>query len=131
MVKPESIREKYRTFVQLNPSYKELLVPNSLPFERFKVYEKWKPDTVIVLFIAESPPWNESDYFYNDNSHGGLSEAVFKHLDVEGSSKTERLRKFKNQGFFLIDTIKCIFKKDGGKAIPQKLIKFSAQEVLQ
>ena len=128
---PGLIREKYKRFVQLNPEFEKLLLPDNIPFERFKVYERWKPDTVEVLLIAESPPWKESVYFYNEHSHGGLSESIFNHLGIRGESKSEKLREFRRRRLFLVDTIKCVYRKNARPSIPKKLIMFSAQEILQ
>ena len=131
VLQPGLVREKYRSFVQRNPECEKLLATDHLPFERFKVYERWKPDSVHVLFIAESPPWSKSMYFYNEHSQGGLSESVFDHLGIQGESKSHKLQEFKRRNFLLIDTIKCIFRKDVRSSIPEKLIIFSAREILQ
>ena len=131
VLQPDMVREKYRGFVQRNPEYEKLLVAGYLPFERFNVYERWKPDSIDVLFIAESPPWSESVYFYNEHSQGGLSESVFNHLGIQGKSKSHKLQEFKRRNFFLIDTIKCVFRKDVRSSIPERLIIFSAREILQ
>ncbi len=104
-----------------------------LPFVKYQVYEKWKPDRVKVLFVAESPPWKGNVYFYNENDEGrrpgGLSSNLFRLLGIEGESKSEKLSEFRRRGFFLVDTIKCIFRKDKGP-MPKKLIQFSAREIL-
>ena len=79
------------------------------PFVKFDVEKKWKPYEVKVLFIAESPPWNEKRrYFYNPNvveKRTNLRKEVLKYL------KLSSLEEFKKKGYFLVDTIKCRLKK--------------------
>lgn len=79
------------------------------PYVQFDVARKWKPDRVKVLFIAESPPWNEKRrYFYNPNvveKRINLRKEVLKYLNLSS------LEEFKKKGYFLVDTIKCRLKK--------------------
>jgi hypothetical protein len=54
--------EKYANPDRLNTDEK--------PFVTFQIEEKWKPQQVKVLFIAESPPWH--GYFYDKKSSNNL-----------------------------------------------------------
>ncbi len=127
MIDPIAVLENYRQFVDTNQKYRSAIMLDHLPFARHLVYDRWKPDEVKVLFLAESPPWNESLYFYSEKREGGLSRTLFRYLGIDGASKTEKLLEFKRRGLFLIDTLKCVFKKNVRKTIPDKLIRFSAQ----
>lgn len=132
MLNPGQILGRYEAFVRSNPEYRTSIDLSYLPLQRYRVYEKWKPDEVRVLFIAESPPWRkESVYFYNPERIGGLSEAVFKHLKFNEGSKKARLREFKRGRLFLTDTVKCVINKSRVKSIPRTLIRFSTREILQ
>ncbi len=131
MKDPGATLEKYRSFVRTDQRYRAAIVLDYLPLERYHVYDCWKPDRVKVLFLAESPPWDESIYFYNEKREGGLSRTLFHYLGIEGATKSEKLLEFKRRGLFLIDTLKCIFRKNVRKKIPDKLIRFSAQEILE
>ena len=131
MTDPEAMRTKYRRFLALHPEYKDAILPIRLPFDRFKVYQLWKPRRIKVLVIAESPPWNDTVYFYNENREGGLGQTIFQLLRIEGDSKREQLEEFRRRNYFLIDTVKCVFKKNAKRSIPKALIKYSAQEILQ
>lgn len=103
MLYPKEVLEKYRKFVELYPMYKELVVLDYLPVEYYNVYEKWKPDRVKVLFLAESPSWfDKSIHFYNESCDVGLSQAIPEYLGTKESSKTEILEEFKRRGFFMI-----------------------------
>src|SRR5439155_25849184 len=106
------IMEMYRRFVEVNQRYRAAIVLDYLPFARYRVYDRWKPDHVKVLFLAESPPWDESMYFYNGKREGGLSRNLFHYLEIDGVTKRVQLLEFKRRGLFLIDTVKCIFKKN-------------------
>jgi hypothetical protein len=137
MVDPKEVLEKYRRFAKINPKYGRGIVLDFLPFERYKVYEYWKPDPVKVLFLAESPSWHKESngelrYFYNPNSEPkGLSKTIPEYLGIDGTTKREMLEEFRRRHFFLIDTVKCIFDKKVEKPIPLELVEFSGREILQ
>jgi hypothetical protein len=131
MIDPKAVLESYRSFVETHQGYRSAIVLDFLPFARYRVYDRWKPDKVRVLFLAESPPWEDSMYFYNEEREGGLSRTLFRYLGIDGATNSQKLLKFKNRGLFLIDTLKCIFRKDVRKKIPDKLIRFSAREILE
>lgn len=130
MLDPKDILLKYKEFIECNPKYKAWVNVDYLPFERYEVYERWKPGCVKVLFIAESPPWIECVYFYNEHYEGELDSEVFKLLKLNDDNKSARLKDFK-KSFFLIDMVKCVFHKNIKKSIPNKLIRYSAQEIVQ
>src|SRR2546428_5577239 len=130
MIDPSAALEKYRRFVEVNQTYRAAIMLDYLPFARYRVYDRWKPTRVKVLFLAESPPWDESMYFYNEKQEGGLSRTLFHYLGIDKVTKREKLLEFKKRGLFLIDTLKCVFRKNLRKKIPNKLIRFSAQEIL-
>ncbi len=48
------VLEKYGKFLLDFPKHSDSLILE-LPFVKYKVYEKWKPDPVNVLLMAESP----------------------------------------------------------------------------
>jgi uracil-DNA glycosylase len=82
------------------------------PYLRFQVEEKWRPNQVKVLFVAESPPWDKERYFYKEDMTGNgtnLQKELFRYLNLNS------LAEFKDKGYFLIDSIKCRLNKRGGK----------------
>lgn len=82
------------------------------PYLRFQVEEKWKPSSVKVLFVAESPPWDKERYFYKQDMIGNgtnLQKELFRYLNLTS------LDDFKGRGYFLIDAIKCRLNKRSGK----------------
>jgi uracil-DNA glycosylase len=90
------------------------------PFLRFQVEEKWKPNPVKVLFVAESPPWDKERYFYKQDMTGNntnLQKELYRYLNLTS------LEEFKAKGYYLIDAVKCRLNKRGGKEhIPQEVI---------
>ena len=147
----------YRRYAAGRPGYGGVILPDLLPHEACEVYGRYRrPGRVKVLFVAESPPWaagreevfRPSDclrpdypYFWNacyDTGHrrgraplsGGLAENLFRLLGLDGGSRRENLDLFTDAGFFLVDTVKCIFRKNRVPAIPNDLIRVSAREVL-
>jgi uracil DNA glycosylase superfamily protein len=132
LLSPKLILDHYREFARSCPEYRDGINLTYLPLQHYRVYERWKPKRVKVLFLAESPPWRKkSTYFYNQQRSGGLSEAIFNYLKIKGDSKTVKLQEFKRRQFFLTDTVKCVFEKSQTGSIPQRLIRYSAREILQ
>lgn len=90
------------------------------PFLRFSVEEKWKPNLVKVLFVAESPPWDRERYFYKQDMTGNntnLQKELLRYLNLCS------LEEFKAEGYYLIDAVKCRLNKRGGKEnVPHKAI---------
>lgn len=92
--------------------------------------DKWKPDAVKFLIIAESPPAS-GGYFYFPETTGkdSLFNATMKALDIyperkvmpKGLDKTRMLAKFQARGFFLVDVsyspIAKLSRKEMRKAI--------------
>jgi hypothetical protein len=99
------------------------------PYLRFQVEEKWRPDTVKVLFIAESPPWDKERYFYKLDMMGNgtnLQKELFRYLGISS------LEEFKDRGYFLIDAIKCRLNKRSGKEhVPQTVLDACREAFLQ
>lgn len=60
----------------------------------------------------------------------GLAENLFVMLGFQGESRRENLEAFAGENFFLIDTIKCVVRKNRRATIPRDLIRVSAQEIL-
>jgi hypothetical protein len=82
------------------------------PYLRFQVEEKWRPNPVKVLFLAESPPWDKERYFYKQDMTGNgtnLQKELFRYLNLTS------LEDFRGRGYYLIDAIKCRLNKRGGK----------------
>jgi len=69
-----------------------------------KLRNKYLPEDLRVIFVLESPPAS-GRYFYNPN--GTINEALFsammKILNFKPNNKLEGLKKFMNQGYFLVD----------------------------
>jgi len=72
----------------------------------------YKPKTVKVLFVAESPPESidkEVRFFYNprqerwDHMYRSVMEAVFPDYEYHRGEKDIWLNKFKEYGYFLVD----------------------------
>lgn len=90
--------------------------------------ERYRPAQVQVLFIAESPPAfsleSKKSYFYFEENPGGdmlfatIVQAMFgiTYLKKTGLRKTEVLRQFQTEGYWLIDAVeRPINKIDGRK----------------
>lgn len=74
--------------------------------------ERYKPDQVRVLFVAESPPdSNEGDvrFFYNprqerhDHMYRSVMKAVFPEFEYHPGEKESWLRRFQGAGCYMID----------------------------
>lgn len=98
------------------------------PYLRFQVEEKWRPNQVNVLFVAESPPWDKERYFYKQDMTGNgtnLQKELFRYLNLAS------LEEFKGRGYFLIDAIKCrLNKRDGKENVPQQILSSCADAFL-
>jgi len=147
------VAEVYLRYSAGRPEYSGVVLPELLPHD---VCGVCRPGRVKVLFIAESPPWTagrrevarpgdclspDYPYFWNDRYDvgrrraraplsGGLAENMFLMLGLDGESRRENLELFAGKNFFLVDTIKCIFRKNRKAAIPNDLVRMSAREVL-
>ena len=73
--------------------------------------EKFLPENIKVLFIAESPPTNGSFFFFKFTKQEILLTTLTTALfgDDKGFTKNDSkvafLEKFKNEGYFLIDAV--------------------------
>jgi hypothetical protein len=74
--------------------------------------ESYKPETVSILFVAESPPESNDDevrFFYNprqerwDHMYRSIMKAVFPDFEYCPGEKDKWLLKFKARGYFLVD----------------------------
>lgn len=62
----QSPLDVYETFRDSHPDYKDAIKLDFLPYEKHRVDEVWKPKSVNVLFLGESPSWHSSGpYFYD------------------------------------------------------------------
>ncbi|HII85005.1 TPA: hypothetical protein HA273_00140 [Candidatus Bathyarchaeota archaeon] len=98
------------------------------PFVFFNVEEKWQSkEGVKVLFIAESPPWNgKQSYFYNeaeDRKSTNLRKEVCKYLNLS-------LDQFRDEGYLLLDSIKCRLNKQNKKKVPREILKTCSAKFL-
>lgn len=93
---------------------------------------KYRPSAIHVLFIAESPPayTNESEksYFFFENNPGpdGLFSVVMEALFRAGyrkrtGNKPELLRRFQNEGYWLVDAVEYPINKINGKRTSDRL----------
>jgi len=106
------------------PNYAEALDYRNKACVEFEVIEEWVPEKVRTLFIAESPPWRRPRYFYNEGAEDSLRAGLFSILKIRD------LKEFKENGNFLIDTVKCRFNK-GGKFIPKMIIHACSRSYLR
>lgn len=74
--------------------------------------EEYKPETVKVLFVAESPPESVDEdvrFFYNpsqerwDHMYRSVMKAVFPDFEYRPHEKGIWLSKFKEHGYYMID----------------------------
>lgn len=72
--------------------------------------ERYRPDPVQLLFVAESPPESEEGrFFYNadltrgDHLFRALMEVAFDDFDPHSASKGAWLERFRDAGCYLID----------------------------
>lgn len=97
------------------------------PYVKFQVEQKWRPEKIKVMFVAESPPWNgKQRYFYNeiDEKRINLRKEVLKHLNLKS------LKDFKEEGYFLIDAIKCRLNKKRKKKVPRQVLQNCSNQFL-
>ncbi len=87
--------------------------PPSTPHLRRTSAERFRPDRIKTLFVAEAPPESEDRYFYFPWSHSndwlwlGMMKAIypgeFGPTAQERLCKEAWLERFREDGFFLID----------------------------
>lgn len=146
------MREVYRRYAAGRPDLSGILLADLLPHDVCGACGE--PGLIKVLFVAESPPWAagrrevagpgdcrspDYPYFWNDRYaagrprgplSGGLAENLFLLLGLDGESRRENLERFVAEGFFLVDTVRCVFRKNRKAAIPADLVRLSAKETL-
>lgn len=149
------MREVYRRYALERPNLRDILLPGLLPHDACDAASR-RPGRVKVLFVAESPPWAAGrrevaepadcrnpgyPYFWNDRYDApcrpgapplsrGLAENLFSLLGLDGVSRRENLDLFAAKGLFLVDTVRCVFRKNRKPAIPADLIRMSAKKTL-
>lgn len=130
MLNESKIYRIYEEYLRLYPQFAPFISLDYFPHIKYNIYSEWKPKFINVLFIVESPPWNDQTrYFYDKTSKGILCRTLFNFLQISQDQQSTALKEFKSKGFFLIDTIKCIFDKNR-HPIPTSLIRWSAQKIL-
>lgn len=148
----EAILTAYRRYVteaqdrHKKTDLKKRINTEYLPSELYHVYDRWQPrDGIDTLFLAESPPWSSvENYFYNENYEApdnkkNLSTILFDKLHIEAGTKDDNLTEFMARGFFLSDSVKCVWRKKlatdtpgaGKKNIPRDLIRLSVYLTLK
>jgi hypothetical protein len=131
MIDPGEVESRYRDFVDSNPQFRDdIILDRPFPFELFGVDKLWNPTSIRLLLLGESPPsWNyPTNYFYNADYCGNLSNAVFDLFHISGAHKKDQLMSFKEErGYLLIDTLLCAYKDK----IPRKLVYFSGEKLLK
>ena len=93
------------------------------PSVQFRLYPRWKPKEVKVLFVAEAPPWlrtgQEPRYFYNPKVYNGTRRSLLAQLGIKDYGE-RGLEEFKEKGYLLSDTVKCrLYTKDG---VPEPVV---------
>jgi hypothetical protein len=149
------MREAYRRYADERPALDGILLPGLLPHDACDAASR-RPGRVKVLFVAESPPWAAGrrevaepadcrnpgyPYFWNDRYDAphrpgapplsrGLAENLFSLLGLDGDSRRENLDLFAERGLYLVDTVRCVFRKNRRPAIPADLVRMSARATL-
>lgn len=150
-VSAAAMREAYLRYACGRPDLAGVLLPGLLPHDACGAAPRGR---VKVLFVAESPPWAAGGreiagpadcrdpgypYFWNDRCDagparkplaGGLAENLFYLLGLCGVSRRENLDLFTARGFYLVDTVRCVFRKNRKATIPADLVRLSAREIL-
>ena len=110
------LSNKYCSWCPLFESKEHIYVRN----ETLKMNAKYIPETIKILFVAESPPWaftnDKTAYFYAPTAekiaYGGLGYYMIPILFKEKIiTKEQFLQRFKESGFYLIDMVKCPINK--------------------
>jgi hypothetical protein len=76
-----------------------------------RLRDRYRPERITVLFVAESPPESTDDvrFFYNprqerwDHMYRAVMTAVFPEFDYRPGEKDRWLHNFKEHGYYLID----------------------------
>ena len=77
-----------------------------------RLRERYRPDRIQVLFVAESPPESNDDevrFFYNarqeryDHMYRSIMKAVFPEFEYRPGEKEKWLRRFQETGYYMID----------------------------
>jgi len=73
------------------------------PSIKYRTRTDWKPQHVVVVFIAESPPGTSEGYFYEPKPIMGYAEVLRNHLlDLLGIAHDDlkcALKEFKERGY--------------------------------
>ncbi len=104
-----------------------------------KAREKYRPENIKIMFIAEAPPCTSDRFFYFDNVRTG--DSLFLHViravfpDLESwetkqirAKKEELLYRFKEAGYFLEDSSSIAIPK--GTKNKERIIKESLPDLI-
>lgn len=118
---------------RLGDSRADTVKPFIKPCANFDIYTNWKTTPVKVAFIAEAPPGNSEGYFYDPTPHVNYMEtlrnSLFDLLELRGETTTAKLAQFKENGYFLVDAIKCRCRKKSGQP-PKSITTICAEKWL-
>jgi hypothetical protein len=92
--------------------------PKVLPFLDHHVFRDWitEKEKSLTIFLAEAPLWSYSEenggpYFYskeyNPSRDTDMTRILLDSLNIHGPTKIDRLTTFRDEGYLLLDSIKC------------------------
>ncbi len=96
--------------------------------------EKYRPDHIKVLFIAEAPPNDPERHFYledvrrHDSLFWEMMKVVCDASKIDRPRKPEYLNGFKDGGYFLIDTCETPLKRGIDK---KKQLRASLEDLIE
>lgn len=104
--------------------------------------EKYRPEHIKLMFIAEAPPCTEGQFFYFENVLKG--DSLFLHViravfpDLEGmdtkeirSRKEELLYRFRDGGYFLEDSVFDVIPKGTSAKDKEKTVLADQQGLIE
>lgn len=65
--------------------------------------QAYRPATVRVLFVGESPPANDTFFYFGDSSLARCTREAFEQLYGQTTDPQQFLEAFREQGFYLVD----------------------------
>lgn len=82
---------------------------------------------VEIFFVAESPPSNKGNFFYNEQATDTrFRKRLFKLINLAGLKPVNSIKEFNSRGYYLADTINCRWnknKKEAKQPSPKQLNK--------
>lgn len=104
--------------------------------------EKYRPQSIKLMFIAEAPPCTEGQFFYFENVLKG--DSLFLHViravfpDLEGmetkelrARKEEMLYRFRDEGYFLEDSVFDVIPKGTSAKDKEKAVVGGQQNLVE